>query len=166
MTSYPTKSFRRTRAGSRHPRRDRPAGGLALIESSGFFWIKTSWAILGAIVGVYAWQSRQWWWLPFLAAVVVLWNPIWPIDLHQDYIWVILQYVAVVLFILCGILIKVPNPDDKNTNRRGRADTRQMRVHWRQHQTYPPVAPRLVWISWVGVDRTGLVPLRARSSYP
>jgi len=117
VSSYPTKSFRRTALAPGILAAIVLLAGLALIESSAFFWIKTVVAILGAIVGVYAWQSKQWWWLPFLAAIVVLWNPILPIELHQNYIWVILQYVAVVLFIVAGILIKVPNPDDRNAQK-------------------------------------------------
>jgi hypothetical protein len=110
---YPTKSFRRTALAPGILGAIVLLAGLALIESSAFYWIKVVVAILAAIVGVYSWQSRQWWWLPFLAAVVVLWNPVWPINLHQGYIWVVLQYVAVILFIVCGILIKVPNADDR-----------------------------------------------------
>lgn len=117
VSSYPTKSFRRTALAPGILAAIVLLAGLALIESSAFFWIKTVVAILGAIVGVYAWQSKQWWWLPFLAAIVVLWNPVWPISLHQDYVWVILQYVAVVFFIVVGILIKVPNPDDRNAQK-------------------------------------------------
>jgi hypothetical protein len=111
---YPTKSFRRTALAPGILAAIVLLAGLALLNSSAFFWIQTVTAILAAIVCVYAWQSRQWWWLPPLAAIVVLWNPIWPIDLHQDTIWLALQYVAAILFIVCGILIKVPNPDDKN----------------------------------------------------
>jgi hypothetical protein len=117
MSSYPTKSFRRTALAPGILAAIVLLAGLALLTSSEFFWIKTVTAILAAIVGVYAFQARQWWWLPFLAAIVVLWNPIYPINLHQNYIWLILQYVAVVFFIVCGILIKVPNPDDKNARR-------------------------------------------------
>jgi hypothetical protein len=117
VSSYPTKSFRRTALAPGILAAIVLLSGLALLESSAFFWIKTVVAVLGAIVAVYAWQSKQWWWLPFLAAIVVLWNPIWPVSLHQDYIWVILQYVAAVVFIVCGILIKVPNPDDRNQQR-------------------------------------------------
>jgi hypothetical protein len=114
VSSYPTKAFRRTALAPGILGAIVLLAGLALFESSAFYWIKIVVAILAAIVAVYAWQAKQWWWLPFLAAVVVLWNPIFPITLHQDYIWLILQYVAVVLFIVCGILIKVPNPDDRN----------------------------------------------------
>jgi hypothetical protein len=112
---YPTKSFRRTALAPGILGAIVLLAGLALLESSAFFWIKTVVAILAAIVGVYAWQSKQWWWLPPLAAIVVLWNPIWAIDLHQDKVWLILQYVAAILLIVCGILIKVPNPDDRNS---------------------------------------------------
>ncbi|MCU1596801.1 MAG: hypothetical protein QOK08_569 [Actinomycetota bacterium] len=114
MSSYPTKSFRRTALAPGILAAIVLLAGLALLESSAFFWIKTVTAILAAIIAVYAYQSKQWWWLPFLAAIVVLWNPIWPIDLHQDKIWLVLQYVAIILFIVCGIRIKVPNPDDRN----------------------------------------------------
>jgi hypothetical protein len=114
VSSYPTKSFRRTALAPGILGAIVLLAGLALFESGAFYWIKVVVAILAAIVAVYAWQAKQWWWLPFLAAIVVLWNPIFPITLHQDYIWLILQYVAVVLFIVCGVLIKVPNPDDRN----------------------------------------------------
>ena len=117
VSSYPTKSFRRTALAPGILGAIVLLAGLALLESSVYYWIKIVVAVLAAIVGVYAWQSRQWWWLPFLAAIVVLWNPVWPIDLHQEYIWVILQYVAAVLFIVCGVLIKVPNPDDRNARK-------------------------------------------------
>ncbi len=111
---YPTKAFRRTALAPGILAAIVLLAGLALFESSAFFWIKTVTAILAAIVAVYAWQSKQWWWLPLLLAIVVLWNPIWPLDLHADKVWLILQYVAAIVFIVCGILIKVPNPDDKN----------------------------------------------------
>lgn len=112
---YPTKTFRRTALAPGILAAIVLLAGLALFTSSEFFWIKTVTAILAAIVAVYAWQSRQWWWLPILAAIVVLWNPIWPIDLNQDKVWLILQYVAAILFVVIGVLIKVPNPDDKNS---------------------------------------------------
>ena len=111
---YPTKAFRRTALAPGILGAIVLLAGLALFTSSTFFWIKTVTAILAAIVAVYAWQSKQWWWLPILAAIVVLWNPIWPIDLHQDKVWFILQYVAAIVFVVIGVLIKVPNPDDRN----------------------------------------------------
>ena len=32
-------------------------------------------AILAMIVGWFAFQARQWWWIPVFAAVAVIWNP-------------------------------------------------------------------------------------------
>jgi hypothetical protein len=114
VSSYPTKSFRRTALAPGILGAIVLLAGLALLDSSGFFWIKTVVAILAAIVGVYAWQAKQWWWLPFLAAIVISWNPIWPINWGHWFGWLIAQYVAAVLFIVIGVLIKVPNPDDRN----------------------------------------------------
>jgi hypothetical protein len=115
MSSYPTKSFRRTALAPGILGAIVLLAGLALLDdAAAFFWIKTVVAILGAIVAVYAWQSRQWWWLPLLAAIVVLWNPIWPVNFGHWIGWLILQYVAVVVFLVAGVLIRIPNPEDRN----------------------------------------------------
>lgn len=113
-SSYPTKPFRRTALAPGILGAIVLLAGLALLDTSSYYWIGSATSILAAIVAVYAWQSKQWWWLPFLAAIVVLWNPIWPIDLHSDWIWLVLQYVGAILFVVCGVLIKVPNPEDRN----------------------------------------------------
>jgi hypothetical protein len=114
MSSYPTKSFRRTALAPGILAAILLLAGLALLDSSAYFWFQAGVAILGAIVAVYAWQSKQWWWLPPLAVIVVAWNPIWPINWHHWLGWLIAQYVAAVLFLVIGVLIKVPNPDDHN----------------------------------------------------
>jgi hypothetical protein len=114
VSSYPTRSFRRTALAPGILGAIVLLAGLALLDSSAFFWIETVVAILAAIVGVYAWQAKQWWWLPPLAVIVVAWNPIWPIDWHHWVGWLIAQYVAAVVFLVIGVLIKVPNPDDRN----------------------------------------------------
>lgn len=118
MTSYPTPAFRRTALAPGILAAIVLMAGFALIGGSGFIWIQFATSILAIIVGVYAWQARQWWWLIGLAPIAVLWNPIFPIDIHNDGLWLGLQYIAAIVFIACGIFIKVPNPDDRNARKR------------------------------------------------
>ena len=81
--------------------------GLALLDTeSGFLWIRYGAAILAAIVGWFAIQGRAWWALPLLAAVIVIWNPVFPFEWHGQW-WVAAQFGAVIVFILCAILIRV-----------------------------------------------------------
>jgi hypothetical protein len=114
MSSYPTRSFRRTALAPGILGAIVLLAGLALLDTASYFWFKSGIAILAAIVAVYAWQARQWWWLPILAAMVVAWNPVWPINWHHWIGWLIAQYAGVVVFLVVGILIKVPNEDDRN----------------------------------------------------
>ena len=81
--------------------------GVALIASDGFTVIRYVVSILALIVAVFAWQARQWWWLIGLVPIAVLWNPVLPITLGIPDLWLGLQYVAALVFIACGVLIKV-----------------------------------------------------------
>ena len=80
--------------------------GVALIESDGFTVIRYVVSIFALIVAVFAWQARQWWWVPPLAAIAILWNPVFPIDLGMPDLWLGLQYVAALIFIAAGILVR------------------------------------------------------------
>jgi hypothetical protein len=91
--------------------------GVALIESDGFIVIHFVVAILALIAAVFAVQAGHWWWVPFLAAIAVLWNPIYPLDAPPVGLggpwWVGAQYVAILVFVLAAVFIKVPyKPDD------------------------------------------------------
>ena len=81
--------------------------GVAIIESDGFIVIRYIVSILALILCVFAWQSRQWWWIVGFAPIAVLWNPVFPIDLGVPDVWLGLQYIAAILFIAAGILIRV-----------------------------------------------------------
>jgi len=87
--------------------------GVALIEGDGFVVIQYIVSIFALIVAVFAWQARQWWWLIGLVPIAVLWNPVVPIDLGIPDLWLGLQYVAAIVFIAAGILIKVKDGDKK-----------------------------------------------------
>ena len=92
--------------------------GLALLESAAFLAIRFAVSILALIVAVFAWQARQWWWLIGLVPIAVLWNPIVPLDLGDDSLWSALQYVAVIVFLVAGILIRVDEKPDAQAPRR------------------------------------------------
>lgn len=83
--------------------------GGALITGDSFTVILFIVSILALIVSVFAWQARQWWWLIGLVPIAVLWNPVFPIDyaaLGVQQLWFALQFVASIVFLAAGIMIK------------------------------------------------------------
>jgi hypothetical protein len=80
--------------------------GFALIGGTGFIIILYVVAILALIVGYFAFQAKQWWWLPPMLAIAVIWNPVFPFGFSGIY-WYGAQYLAILVFILAAILIKV-----------------------------------------------------------
>jgi hypothetical protein len=80
--------------------------GFALIEGSGFIIIRYAVAILALIIGYFAFQAKQWWWLPPMLAIAVVWNPVFPFGFSGIY-WYGAQYLGILVFILAAILIKV-----------------------------------------------------------
>ncbi|MBC7591165.1 MAG: hypothetical protein H7226_09015 [Salinibacterium sp.] len=81
--------------------------GSALITSDTFTVIRFIVSILALIVAVFAWQAGQWWWLLGLVPIVILWNPVIPVDLGLPELWLGLQFAAAGVFIAAGVLIKV-----------------------------------------------------------
>ena len=92
--------------------------GLALLNTDGYLVIRFAVSILALIVAVFAWQARQWWWLAGLVPIAVLWNPIVPIELGDTALWSGLQYVAVLVFLVSGLLIRVDEQPDAQPPRR------------------------------------------------
>ena len=86
--------------------------GTVTLDEGPFIVVKYIAAIFAAIIAVFAFQARQWWWLPLLAAIAVAWNPVWPIDIPDPW-WPGAQYVAALVFLLAGWFIKVPVPEDQ-----------------------------------------------------
>lgn len=83
--------------------------GIALLEEDAFVYVSWGVAVLALIVLVFAFQARQWWWLPVFAAVAVIWNPVAPFGFSGIW-WLGAQYLAVLAFVAAGVLVKVPVP--------------------------------------------------------
>jgi hypothetical protein len=111
--TYPTPEFRRTALAPGILGAIVLLAGVALISSDAYLVIRFAVSILALIVTVFAWQARQWWWLPFLLAIAVVWNPVLIVPLDGD-LWLGLHYVAAIVFIAVGILVKIRNPEDRN----------------------------------------------------
>ena len=73
-------------------------------------------SIFALIVAVFAFQAKQWWWLPVFAAIAIAWNPVWIIPIDDAW-WAGAQYVAAIVFLLAGWLIKVPIPEEQRRPR-------------------------------------------------
>lgn len=86
--------------------------GVTVLDDGPFTVVRYIVAIFAAIVAVFAFQAKQWWWLPLFAAIAVVWNPIWPLPL-EGALWQGAQYVAAVIFLLAGWFIKVPIPENQ-----------------------------------------------------
>jgi len=66
-------------------------------------------SIFGVIVGWFAVQARQWWWVPIFAAIVIIWNPVLPFPFTGP-VWTAAQPAAAIVFLAAGALIKVRRP--------------------------------------------------------
>ena len=82
-------------------------GAVALIENPAFIVFRFVIAILALIVLVFAFQAKHWWWIPVMLAIAVIWNPVFPLPIEGPW-WVGAQYIAILVFIAAGVLIKVP----------------------------------------------------------
>lgn len=80
--------------------------GLLILDSDAYLIIRFVVAILALVVGWFAIQGRAWWWLPLLAAIAVLWNPVLPFDWSGP-IWIGAHYLAAAVLIVVGVFVKV-----------------------------------------------------------
>lgn len=115
---YPTPEFRRTALAPAVLAAIVLLAGIALVGLDGYFVIRFVVSILALIVAVFAWQARQWWWIPLLAAIAVLFNPVVVMTLEGG-MQLGAHYVSALVIIVVGVLVKVRNPEDRN--RRGPA---------------------------------------------
>ncbi len=110
---YPTPEFRRTALAPGVLCAIVLLAGVALVGNEAYVIIRFAVSILALIVAVFAWQARQWWWIPLLAAIAVVFNPVVIVPLDGD-LQLGAHYISALVLIVVAILVKVRNPDDKN----------------------------------------------------
>lgn len=86
--------------------------GITAIADGPFVVVRYIATIFAAIVAVFAFQARQFAWLPVFAVIAVLWNPVWPIAVPDPW-WTAAQYVAAIVFLVAGWIIRVPISEDQ-----------------------------------------------------
>jgi len=86
--------------------------GLAVIGGPWFTLVRYVASILALILCVFAGQARSWWWYAPLAAIAVLFNPVWPIGVDAPILRLV-QLLAAICFVAAGITIKVPAHDNR-----------------------------------------------------
>jgi hypothetical protein len=90
--------------------------GATAIADGPFVVVRFIATIFALIVAVFAFQAKQWWWLPVFAAIAIAWNPVWVIPIPEPW-WPGAQYVAAIVFLVAGWLIKVPIPEEQRRPR-------------------------------------------------
>ena len=110
---YPTPEFRRTALAPGVLAAIVVLAGIPLIATDGFTVIRFAVSILALIIAVFAWQAKQWWFTVLLAAVAVLFNPVFPIAIGADLL-LVLHFVVAVVFVLAALLIRTRNAEDRN----------------------------------------------------
>lgn len=112
-------SSQRSRSGSAEPTYRRLAlapallGAIALgvgyplVETDAYLYVRFVVAIMSVIVAVFAIQAKQWVWAVPMAVIVIIWNPMFPLELEPVW-WLTLQTVALVVLVTAGAVIKAP----------------------------------------------------------
>lgn len=88
--------------------------GITVLDDGPFLVVRYIAAIFAGIVAVFAFQAKQWGWLPVFAAIAVAWNPVFVIPIPEPG-WLIAQYIAVIVFLLAGWFIRVTVPDARSS---------------------------------------------------
>jgi hypothetical protein len=73
-------------------------------------------SILAVIMAIFAWQSTQRLTIIPLALIAVLWNPVFPFAFDGPF-WLAAQFVAALVMVLAGVVIRVPVTDAESRAR-------------------------------------------------
>jgi len=87
------------------------AGG-ALVDNEFYLVIRFALSILALIIAWFAFEARQWWWLPIMVAIAVIWNPAFPFAFSGPW-WVAAHYLATLAFVVAALRIKKPDTEDR-----------------------------------------------------
>ncbi|MFI8632949.1 DUF6804 family protein [Microbacterium sp. NPDC077663] len=77
----------------------------ALLATDWFLTVRFVATIFALIIGWFAVQAKQWWWVPPMLAIAVIWNPIFPFPFLGT-IWGAAQVAAAFVFLAAGATIK------------------------------------------------------------
>lgn len=115
--SYPDPGFRRLALAPGLLAAVILLAGILLLDNEFYIAVQLVASILALIMIFFVVQGRAWWWIPFLAAIAVLWNPIVPIILPDGW-QLAAHYIAIPFVVLAGIYTKVPVKDEESSARR------------------------------------------------
>jgi len=115
--SYPTPEFRRTALAPGILGAIVSIVGTLLVATDTFLVNQYVVSILALIVAWFAFQAKAWWAIVLLVVVAVVFNPVFPLALGSD-VMLPAGYVAALVFIAAGVLVKIRNPDDRNRRAR------------------------------------------------
>lgn len=85
---------------------------IALLGSPGFIGVRIGVTFLALVVLVFAYRARAWIAGIGTLAIAVCWNPVVPVPIPGQ-VWAAMQIVAAAAFVAIGIVVKVPDEQDR-----------------------------------------------------
>ncbi|PZF59974.1 hypothetical protein DEJ23_01390 [Curtobacterium sp. MCSS17_008] len=83
----------------------------AIVDAPAFVFARWGVTVLALIVLVFAVRGRTWWAAVLTAAIAVCWNPVVVVPIPGE-VWAALQVLAAALFVVVGLVVKVPRETD------------------------------------------------------
>ena len=80
--------------------------GAAITGTDGYEIVRYAVSILALIVAWFAFQARHWWFLPPLAGIAVLFNPVFPITVAAPEVWLALHFVSAAFLLIVGAVVR------------------------------------------------------------
>ncbi|WP_255252749.1 DUF6804 family protein [Curtobacterium sp. 'Ferrero'] len=84
---------------------------VAFLDAPAFVFVRWAVTVLALIVLVFTVRGRAWWATVLMAAIAVCWNPVAVVPIVGE-VWATMQIVAAAVFVVVGIVLKVPRGTD------------------------------------------------------